>query len=617
MTPVRGLQIVGAVLALTIVTNSSTLGGDWQGEKLLVAQLLPGSGIPAPPPVAPPASPPAGDVRPAVPPVAPSATPPAGDVRPAAPPIAPPLDNPNILADFKARQAAEEDRMRLVIDEVIKKRAPMPGPSRTRLVTTSSANLDLVRNRTDLSDSMRQALSQRLTAALKDMDRPTASPKEKATVSATKPASITGINPISGSASGSAAPAASTRPASQLSQQAIDYANRVAQANAVASLKNRHNELSLLMEKLVDFDGISKPHTTLLQALDALQTQYKVTFWVNEKEFKKAQERPAGPTISLQMPFDVQTYDIVPTDNNPIPKMYKVTLGSVLNKILSRLPGEATWVVRQDSIEITTRDAMTRELISQMPPPSPPMPQQRQLAMPQQQAPFAMPQQAPFTMPQQRPFAMPQQQAPFAMPQQQAPFAMPQQRPFAMPQQQAPFAMPQQQAPFAMPQQAPFAMPQQAPFAMPQQGQPGMPQQAPFAMPQQGQPGMPQQGLPGMPQQGLPGMPQQGLPGMPQQGQPGMPQQGLPGMPQQGQPGMPQQGLPGMPQQGLPGMPQQGLPGQPVLQGIPPLPGGQGQAGGQGQGAIPAQGPVGGAVSPVGFPQQPQVVPTLPPPPRQ
>ena len=123
MTPVRGLQIVGAVLALTIVTNSSTLGGDWQGEKLLVAQLLPGSGIPTPPPVAPPA------------------TPPAGDVRPAAPPIAPPLDNPNILADFKARQAAEEDRMRLVIDEVIKKRAPMPGPSRTRLVTTSSATL--------------------------------------------------------------------------------------------------------------------------------------------------------------------------------------------------------------------------------------------------------------------------------------------------------------------------------------------------------------------------------------------------------------------------------------------------------------------------------------------
>jgi tetratricopeptide (TPR) repeat protein len=94
--------------------------------------------------------------------------------------------------------------------------------------------------------------------------------------------------------------------------------------------------------------------TTIKEALDWLAVKFKFSYEINEKAFEfaggKAEDRL---TISLI------------GEKGPFPVMNDVSLSTVLQKILSRMGGEAggaaTWMIRRDHIEITTVDAQINE----------------------------------------------------------------------------------------------------------------------------------------------------------------------------------------------------------------------------------------------------------------
>jgi hypothetical protein len=99
----------------------------------------------------------------------------------------------------------------------------------------------------------------------------------------------------------------------------------------------------------VDFPGIDDPKTILIEALDKLAKDCKVSFTVNERAFK------------YEMLMDVLKAEVA--NPNPIPAM-KARLSAVLRAILSRItvPSGATWLVRDDSIEITTGIFLSQEV---------------------------------------------------------------------------------------------------------------------------------------------------------------------------------------------------------------------------------------------------------------
>src|SRR5262249_44469214 len=99
-----------------------------------------------------------------------------------------------------------------------------------------------------------------------------------------------------------------------------------------------------------DFEGIEDPKITLVEALDQLVKIAGVTFDVDEKAFK------------FEMLNDVLKTEVA--NPNAIPKMPRTTLAHVLKIILGRVPvtSGATYLIRKDHIEITTQDAVRREL---------------------------------------------------------------------------------------------------------------------------------------------------------------------------------------------------------------------------------------------------------------
>ncbi len=100
-------------------------------------------------------------------------------------------------------------------------------------------------------------------------------------------------------------------------------------------------ELRDKLGQTVDFEGLDDNKATLLDALDLLRTRYKLTFDVNESAFKaEGVEDPLSKPVA----------------DRPIPKMFGVSLATVLNKILSRVPttSGATYIIRRNLIEITT-----------------------------------------------------------------------------------------------------------------------------------------------------------------------------------------------------------------------------------------------------------------------
>ncbi len=116
-----------------------------------------------------------------------------------------------------------------------------------------------------------------------------------------------------------------------------------------AGVRERSDELADALNKTVKFQGFEDPKTTLVEALDQLAKRYDLSFDVNEKAFQAA------------MAPDVLKTEIA--QPNPIPEM-NATLGAVLKKILARVPAEpgATFVIRRDTIEITTGEALRKEV---------------------------------------------------------------------------------------------------------------------------------------------------------------------------------------------------------------------------------------------------------------
>ncbi|HXG09183.1 MAG TPA: VWA domain-containing protein [Gemmataceae bacterium] len=111
-------------------------------------------------------------------------------------------------------------------------------------------------------------------------------------------------------------------------------------------------ELRNKLASPVRFGGFEKDERmTLRDALDQLAELYGVTFDVNETAFRA--EVPPVP--------EVLTTPVV--DKQPLPRMFNVSLATVLRKLLARIPttSGATYIIRRDTIEITTGAAAAAE----------------------------------------------------------------------------------------------------------------------------------------------------------------------------------------------------------------------------------------------------------------
>jgi hypothetical protein len=95
----------------------------------------------------------------------------------------------------------------------------------------------------------------------------------------------------------------------------------------------------------VEFKGFEDPKLTLGEALDAFTRLYHVSFDVDEAAFADQ-----GIADILKLEF---------LSNAPLPEL-RAPLGRVLRKVLRRVPG-ATFVIRNDHIEITTTTAVVVE----------------------------------------------------------------------------------------------------------------------------------------------------------------------------------------------------------------------------------------------------------------
>jgi hypothetical protein len=105
-------------------------------------------------------------------------------------------------------------------------------------------------------------------------------------------------------------------------------------------------ELRQRLSEPVKFPGFDDPKTTLTEALDALAKRYDLAFDINDQAFKDAEMA------------DVHKFEIA--SPNPVPEMH-TRLRTVLKKILGRVSPRATFVVREDRIEVTTWDAVRKE----------------------------------------------------------------------------------------------------------------------------------------------------------------------------------------------------------------------------------------------------------------
>ncbi|HEY7423830.1 MAG TPA: RNA polymerase sigma factor [Gemmataceae bacterium] len=110
---------------------------------------------------------------------------------------------------------------------------------------------------------------------------------------------------------------------------------------------SRGQELRRLLDKPVQFQGFDDPKTRLSEALDALAKRYNLSFDINKNAFEEAEIAP-----------DVGKWEIAAL--KPVPAM-NTRLGAVLQKILNRVSPSATYIIRDDIIEITTVQAAVRK----------------------------------------------------------------------------------------------------------------------------------------------------------------------------------------------------------------------------------------------------------------
>jgi hypothetical protein len=105
--------------------------------------------------------------------------------------------------------------------------------------------------------------------------------------------------------------------------------------------------LTAKFSRRVKFDGITDPKTTLVDALDQLARQFDLTFEVNEKAFR----------------FE-QVEDVLKQNIAPMRPMKNVRLDTVLRKLLGQVQAVsgATYLLREDHVEITTNTFVGAEV---------------------------------------------------------------------------------------------------------------------------------------------------------------------------------------------------------------------------------------------------------------
>jgi RNA polymerase sigma factor (sigma-70 family) len=103
-----------------------------------------------------------------------------------------------------------------------------------------------------------------------------------------------------------------------------------------------------MLARPIKFGGYDDPQTTLAEVLDILAARYGFQFEVNEPAFLEA---GMNKVLATQIVGD-----------RPIRAMERVTMATTLRLVLDRLPVPSTYVLRKDTIEITTVAAVRAEL---------------------------------------------------------------------------------------------------------------------------------------------------------------------------------------------------------------------------------------------------------------
>jgi hypothetical protein len=121
-------------------------------------------------------------------------------------------------------------------------------------------------------------------------------------------------------------------------------------------------ELRHRLDEIVKFEGIDDSRATLTDALDQISKRYNLTFYVNEDAFTQAGLKDSAGKVEI-----AHTLSIPPMQTK---------LGTVLHRVLKRVPHSATFFIRGDEIEITTTEAIRKEFFADrptMPGPLPPL----------------------------------------------------------------------------------------------------------------------------------------------------------------------------------------------------------------------------------------------------
>ena len=139
------------------------------------------------------------------------------------------------------------------------------------------------------------------------------------------------------------------------------------------------------LKRRVQFNGYDDPNTTVAEVFEQLQKRFNLPFDVNAQAFA-ADKVPDVLGITI-----LNTQPVPPLNERkkrpaqprhaedfrwaPILPMQNARLETVLELILKRIPAEsgATWIIRNDVIEITTQAALKKELGRKPQEPLPPL----------------------------------------------------------------------------------------------------------------------------------------------------------------------------------------------------------------------------------------------------
>ena len=120
-------------------------------------------------------------------------------------------------------------------------------------------------------------------------------------------------------------------------------------AAAPAPPEKEPPRMPALLFKTIKSEGFADPKATLKQYLENLSKVHDIAFTINEKAFEADSMQNVG--------------DYTPTEK-PIPASDRTRLDTVLHELLARIPAAsgATYLVRRDSIEITTNAAARAQI---------------------------------------------------------------------------------------------------------------------------------------------------------------------------------------------------------------------------------------------------------------